>query len=425
LPAIERPSHLDDRERVLSWPRFEAAVPPPLRGRLARWVPGIVTGVADIDPALVLTATVAGAIHGQSLLWVVPLCIPFLITIFAVSERIGRQTEQGLVDLLRQHYGRSVALTCASVVIVINLAMIIADLRAVAEAFSMIVQQPATYFVAAIAFTVWYILIFRDYYRITHALAWMSLPLFAYIAAGVLSVSDPSRVLKSSFWPAQTQTSGFIIAFIAMVGSLLTPYVLVWQSSSRRERALVGDREPYGPGHHVGGLVAAVVSYFVLLTASEVLHGQVRGTVDFHQAANALAPLGEGGPLLFSLGIIGAGMVALPVLIASMCYSFAEAMGWRSGLSEHPWEASRFYVMISVVVFVAAAANFFPISPVGVLYWSQVLAGILTVPILVFILLLSNDRRIMRTTNTAMQNFWIGAAAGGLICAVLLIPFFK
>jgi Mn2+/Fe2+ NRAMP family transporter len=422
-PTIDRPTHLDDGAKVLRWPRWEAAVPPPLRGRLAKWVPGVVTGVADVDPALVLTATVAGAIYGHSLLWVVPLCIPFLITIFAVSARIGNQTEQGLVDLLRQHYGRGVALTCASLVIVINLAMIIADLRAVSEAFSMIVQQSQTFFVVAIAFTVWYILIFRDYYRITHALAWLSLPLFAYMAAGVLSVSDPGQVLKNTFWPTHTQSSNYIIAFIAMVGSLLTPYVLVWQSSSRRERALVGDREPYGPGHHAGGLVAVFVSYFVLLTAAEVLHGQVSGTLDFRQAANALAPLGEAGPLLFSLGIIGAGMVALPVLIASMCYSFAEAMGWRSGLSEHPWEASRFYVMISVVVFVAAAANFFPISAVGVLYYSQVLAGILTVPILVFILLLSNDRRIMRTTNTAMQNFWIGAAAGGLICAAVLSLF--
>jgi Mn2+/Fe2+ NRAMP family transporter len=425
-PTGERRGHSKDRAKVLAWPRLETAVAEPLRGRLARWGPGIVAGVADIDPALVMTATVAGAIYGHSLLWVVPLCVPFLITIFAVSARIGHQTEQGLVDLLRQHYGRGVALACASVVIVINLAMIIADLLAVSEAFSMIVQQQRIFFVAVIAFTVWYILIFRDYYRITHALVWLSLPLFVYVLAGVFSVTEPALVLKSTFWPTTTQSPDYVIAFIALFGSLLTPYVLVWQSSSRRERALVGDREPYGPGHHAGGLVAAVVSYFVLLTAAELLHGRVvSGPITFQQAADALAPVGEIGPLLFCLGVIGAGMVALPVLIASMCYSFAEAMGWRSGLSEQPWEASRFYVMISVVVFVAAAANFFRIDPVGALYWSQVLAGILTIPVLLFILLLSNDRRIMRTTNTAMQNFWIGAAAGGLICAALIVLFSK
>lgn len=412
---------------MLAWPRLEAAVPQPLRGRLARLGPGIVTGIADIDPALVITATVAGAIYGHSLLWVVVLCIPFLITIFAVSARIGHQTQQGLVDLLRQHYGRGVALACASIVIVINLAMIIADLLAVSEAFSVIVQQPRMFFVAAIAFTVWYILIFRDYYRITHTLVWLSLPLFAYLLTGVMSVSEPTVVLKNTFLPAPTQSPDYIIAFMALCGSLLTPYVLVWQTSSRREQALLGEREPYGPGHHAGGLVAALVSYSVLLTAAEVLHGRgvVAANLSSRQAAAALAPMGEIGPLLFCLGIIGAGLVALPVLVASMCYSFAEAMGWRSGLSEHPWEASRFYVMISVVVFVAAAANFFRINPVGALYWSQVLAGILTVPILLFILLLSNDRRIMRSTNSAMQNFWIGAAAGGLICAGLVVLIAK
>ena len=423
----KRRGSAEDRGKVLAWPRLEAAVPPPLRGRLARLGPGIVTGVADVDPALVLTATVAGAIYGRALLWVVPLCIPFLITIFAVSARIGHQTQQGLVDLLREHYGRGVALACASVVIVINLAMIIADLLAVSEAFSIVVQQPRIFFVAAIAFTVWYILIFRDYYRITHALVWLSLPLFVYIATAVLSVSDPLEVLRSTFWPVHTQNPSYVTGFMALFGSLLTPYVLVWQTSSRREQAVLGEREPYGPGHHAGGLVAALLSYSVLLTAAEVLHGSAKaaGNLSFREAADALAPLGEIGPLLFCLGVIGAGMVALPVLIASMCYSFAEAMGWRSGLSKHPWEATRFYVMISVVVFVAAAANFFRINPVGALYWSQVLAGILTVPVLVFILLLSNDRRIMRTTNTAAQNFWIGAAAGGLICAALLVVFSK
>jgi Mn2+/Fe2+ NRAMP family transporter len=135
-------------------------------------------------------------------------------------------------------------------------------------------------------------------------------------------------------------------------------------------------------------------------------------------AASALTPaVGSLGTVLFALGIIGAGMVALPVLVASMCYSVAEAMGWRSGLNENPWEAVRFYVLISFAMFLAAALNFLKINPVTALYWSQILAGALTVPILVFILVLSNDRRIVRTTNSVGQNFWIGAAIGGLLSA--------
>jgi Mn2+/Fe2+ NRAMP family transporter len=389
--------------------------------------PGIVTGAADVDPALVLTATVAGAAWGLSLLWVVPLCIPFLITIFAVSARIGHQTQQGLVDLLRQHYGRGLAMFCALVIIVINMAMITADLLAVSDALSVILLQRRIFFVAPLAFAIWYILIFRDYYKITHALVWLSLPLFAYVAAGVLAISDVREVLLRTFVPKVGRDPGFLTTLVALFGSLLTPYVLVWQTSSRREQALLGEREPYGPGHHAGGLVTALISFFVLLTAAEVLHtgGLATGDINFRQAANALLPLGEIGPVLFSLGIVGAGMVALPVLIASMCYSVAEAMGWRSGLSEQPWEAKRFYVLISIAVFVAAAANFFRINPVGALYWSQVLAGVLTVPILLFILLLSNDRRIMRTINSAWQNFWIGAAVGGLISAAFVVLWWK
>jgi len=422
----------EDRARLLPWrARDEDDQPHGLFDRLRRLGPGIVTGAADVDPALVLTATVAGAVYGLSLLWVVPLCIPFLITIFTVSARIGNQTQQGLVDLLRQHYGRGLAMLCAGMVIVINMAMIIADLIAVSDAFSIVLQQRRIFFVAVVAFGVWYILIFRDYYKITHALVWLSLPLFAYVVAGLLSVSSASEVVKHTFFlkirDAPFRHPGFLTTLVALFGSLLTPYVLVWQTSSRREQAVLGEREPYGPGHHAGSLVTALISFFVLLTAAEVLHpgGQANANMTFRQAANALAPLGDMGPILFALGIVGAGLVALPVLIASMCYSVAEAMGWRSGLSEQPWEAKRFYVLISVAVFIATAANFFRINPVGALYWSQVLAGVLSVPILLFILLLSNDRRIMRTTNSGLQNFWLGAAVGGLITAGLILLFRK
>jgi len=157
------------------------------------------------------------------------------------------------------------------------------------------------------------------------------------------------------------------------------------------------------------------------VAAASVLHLKQPLEMTTRQAAIALQPaVGELGPILFAVGIIGAGMVALPVLVASMCYSVSEAVGWRSGLSENPWEAKSFYVLISVSMLVATIANFFHINPVRALFVSQVLAGVLTVPILVSIVVLSNDRRIMRTTNTKYQNFWMGAAIGGLVAAQIL-----
>jgi Mn2+/Fe2+ NRAMP family transporter len=187
---------------------------------------------------------------------------------------------------------------------------------------------------------------------------------------------------------------------------------------------VTGGERPHSYESHAGTLVTTVLSFSVMLAAASVLHVKEPMEMTTRQAAMALGPaVGALGPVLFALGIIGAGMVALPVLVASMCYSVSEAMGWRSGLSETPWEAKSFYVMISLSMLVAALGNFVHINPVKALFLSQVLAGVLTVPILVFILMLSNDRRVMRTTNTRYRNFWIGAAIGGLLAAELLWVF--
>ncbi len=417
-----------DRGKVVHWPApVEPTHPPPpgWKGWLARVGPGFVTGAADVDPSLVLTATVAGAAYHYSLLWVVVLCIPFLWAVFAVSARIGHETRQGLVDLLRTHYGRRVAIACAVVIIFINMAMIIADIMAVSDAIAIILDLKRLFFVALVAFLVWYILIFRDYRKITRALIWMALPLFAYVASAVLAAPSPKDVLLGTFFPHIGRDAGYTEALIGIMGSLLTPYILVWQTSSRREAAMHGDVDAEAESH-MGTFVTTILSFSIIVAAGSVLHIAQPVNMTTSDAAQALAPVaGDLGALLFAIGIIGAGMVALPVLVASMCYSISESFGWRSGLSEHPWDAKGFYVLISIALIVGTVANFADISPVKALYWSQVLAGLLTIPVVVFILLLANDRRIMRTTNTAAQNFWLGAAAGGLIAAGLVYVWWK
>jgi Mn2+/Fe2+ NRAMP family transporter len=135
------------------------------------------------------------------------------------------------------------------------------------------------------------------------------------------------------------------------------------------------------------------------------------------QAAEALSGLGQLGPVLFSLGILGSGLVALPILVASLCFSISEAFGWKYGLSKSPWEARSFFVMICVVLFMAVTINYIGINTVKTLYWSQVMAGMFIVPILFFILKLSNDRRVLKTTNSVWENFWLGGAVGGMVVA--------
>lgn len=389
-------------------------------------ISGLVTGASDVDPALVLTATVAGAAYHYSLLWSVLLSVPLLLAVFAVSARIGFETRKGLVDLLHSHYGRAIALSCALLIVVINLVMIVADMMAVTEAFSIVAGLPRMFFIAAVAFSVWYVLIFRDYRRITHALALLSLPLFIYVVAAVLAHPDWQQVISYSLLPRIPRDPGYPATVIAILGSLLTPYVLVWQTSSRREDALAGVPSPSGAEHRAGAIVTTVLCYSIMVAAGTVLHAPLASDLTTRMAASALTPaVGVLGTVLFAVGIIGAGMVALPVLVASMCYSVAEAMGWRSGLNEDPWEAVRFYVLISGAMLVAASLNFIHANPVTVLYWSQILAGALTVPILLFILLISNDRRVMRTTNTWWQNFWIGAAAGAVVAATVIFLWWK
>jgi Mn2+/Fe2+ NRAMP family transporter len=386
----------------------------------------MVTGAANADPSLVLTATVAGAAFHYSLLWVVVLCVPFLLTIFAVSGRIGHETHRGLVDLLREHHGNLMAMMCAGTVLAINMAMIIADLMAVTDGLGIIMQQPRVYFTVATAFSIWYILIFHDYRKITRWLLWLSMPLYVYVAAALVASPPWMTVLRSTFVPAVPNSPKYVLGMVALFGSLLTPYVIVWQTSSRRENAAMGGAEPSGAESYAGTAVTTLLSYCIIVAAGTVL--RLGGNMDLTTqiAANALRPaVGDLGPIVFAVGIIGAGLVALPVLVASMCYSLGEAMGWKTGLSEHPWDAARFYVMISAALFIAAAANFFHINPVKALYWSQILAGILIVPILVFILVLANDRRVMRTINTRWQNFWIGAAAGGLTAATAILIFWS
>ncbi len=386
--------------------------------RLRRLGPGFVTGAADVDPSLVITATVAGAAYHFGLLWVVVLCVPFLIAVFAVSGRLGYETRRGLVDLLRETYGQWVALGCALTVVLINMAMIVADLMAISDGFSIILAQQRFFFVAATAFSIWYILIFRDYRKITRVLLFLSLPLFAYVAAAVMAAPTARQVLLGTLLPRVVHSSAYPATIVALIGSLLTPYVLIWQTSSRREHAVIGEEKPPGAEPHMGTFVTTLLAYSVVVAAGSVIHLSHPVDMTTRQAAEALQPaVGNYGQLLFALGIIGAGLVAVPVLVASLCYSIAEAMGWPAGLSEHPWEAKRFYALITLAVLSAAVLNYLPINPVKALYWSQILAGVLTVPILISILVLSNDRRIMRTTNTVGQNFWIGAAIGGLISA--------
>lgn len=380
--------------------------------RLLNSVPGVIAGAADLDPAAVLTATVAGASFGYSVGWVVLLCIPVLYSVFAVASRLGHETRRGLVELIKMRYGAKGAFPIALCMIIVNFAMIIGDIVAVSDSLSLILDLPRYFFLAVVGFIAWYILILGDFQKTTKILGTLSLILVAYVFAAWHVTPSFVGLAHGIFLPHLQATSGYAMAVIAVFGSLLTPDVIIWQTSSKRdlpERLL----NTHKSESHAGTFVACLISLSVMIAASH-LHITDPSSMTTRIAAEALRPLGEIGPILFSIGIIGSGLVALPILLASLCFSVAEAFGWESGLSKAPWEARFFYVMVSAVIAGAVTIDYFNVNTVKVLYGSQVIAGIVLVPIFIFILLLANDRKVMRTVNTRFENFWLIAAVVGM-----------
>jgi len=410
LPAV--PQRNDPATQVIKFPS-KVARKQELRSRsweaLTKIGPAIVTGAADLDPSAIVTATVIGAAFSFRLLWAVLLCVPFLLAALDVSTRIGIETRKGIFDLIRENYGRTAAACGAGFTLVISMVVIIADLMAVSDVLSIILHQPRMFFVPLIAFTVWYMLVFHDYRKITRVLVWFSLPVCLYLLAACVT-SPPIRQLLSGFFvPHLAGGRDYIEAMVALFGSLLTPYIVLWQASSRTDRG----HEPHKADSIIASVVTFVLAASIIIAAGSVLHLGHPVDMTTRDAAEALRPVaGDWGMVIFSLGIIGAGMVALPVLVASMCYDVTQAFGWEYGLSEHPWQAKRFYLLISGTMFLAVIGNFFKINPVTALYWSMILAGILLIPTLIFITFVSNNRKIMRTTNTLWQNILLGAATG-------------
>lgn len=398
-----------DRGRVVAFPQ---AASHQAAGLYRRVVPGIIAGAADLDPAAALTATVAGAGFGLSVAWVVLLCFPIVQSVLGVSARIGHETRLGLVSLIRDRFGRTIAYSIAGMVVAVNILMIVADLMAVSDSLSILVQQSARYFPAAVAFTVWYILNRIGYDKVTTTLSAVALFLLAYVAAAALGTHSPAALAHGIFAPKFSGQPGYVMAVIAVFGSLLTPDVIVWQTSTKRESGATFHNEE----SRYGCAVAVFISLSAIIAASH-MHIADPASMTTRQAAEALAPIGELGPPLFALGIIGSGLVALPILVSSLCFCIAEAAGWKYGLSKEPWEARGFFVLICFILLFAVVVNYIGINTVKTLYWSQLLAGLFIVPILFFILWLSNDRRIMKTTNTRWDNFWLGGAVGGMIVA--------
>lgn len=401
--------------------------------------PGLITGAADDDPSGIATYSQAGAAFGYGLLWTTLISLPLMLAVQLMCARIGVVAKEGLASALRAHYPRWLLWLACALLIVANILNIAADLGGMAAAARLLTGVPRVVFVPLFAALILVLLIFASYDAMTRVLKWLALALFAYIVSGLLAHPSWIGVLRGTLIPHVRWDRDYLLTVVAILGTTISPYLFFWQAAQtaeqehqiavrfprRRRRALTRELKDASVDTYAGMLVSQVIMYFIILTAGATLH--TAGMTDVQtadQAAMALRPVA--GPLaywLFALGIIGTGMLGVPVLAGSAAYAIAEAAGWGRGMDEKPSTAREFYavMVISMVVGMLLALTGF--NSIKLLVWSAVVNGLLAPPLIIIILLVCNNRAIMGEHRNGPVLNTLGAAAAGLmtLAAVALV----
>ncbi|WP_093451720.1 NRAMP family divalent metal transporter [Sphingomonas sp. YR710] len=369
--------------------------------------PGLITGASDDDPSGIATYSQAGAQFGFDLGWTLLLSWPLMCAIQEISARIGRVTGRGLAGNLKQHYPRAILAVIVPLLVIANVINIGADLGAMAAALQLLIGGPAFAYVALFAVLSVLLEIFLRYSRYVSVLKWLTLSLFAYVAV-VLVVHTPwPTVAHHLILPHISFTASYLTVVVAILGTTISPYLFFWQAEEEAEETRERDgakpleRAPeQAPAEiqriridtYIGMGFSNLVALFILLATATTLHA--RGVTDIQtsaQAAQALLPVaGHFAFLIFALGIIGTGMLALPVLAGSSAFATGEALGWHVGLSRKPHRAKAFYAVIAVATLIGAALNFSPIDPIKALFWSAVVNGVVAVPVMVMVMRLAS-----------------------------------
>jgi NRAMP (natural resistance-associated macrophage protein)-like metal ion transporter len=367
--------------------------------------PGLITGAADDDPSGIATYSQAGAGFGYAMLWTALLTFPLMVGIQMVSARIGRVTGHGLAANIRLHYSPALLYVLVGLLLIANTINIAADIGAMAAALKLLIGGPVHWYAIAFAMVSLVLQIFIPFPRYAPILKILTLSLFAYVAT-VFVVNVPwGEVFYRTIMPSISFKVDYVMAVVAVFGTTISPYLFFWQASQEAEelRATEGDaplREaPEQAQSHlqrikidtyIGMGFSNLIAFFIILTAAVTLH--VHGITDIQtsaQAAEALRPLaGEFAFLLFTAGIVGTGLLAVPVLAGSAAYAIAESFDWHIGLGRKPLEARGFYMILIIATLLGVALNFTPIDPIKALFWSAVINGVIAVPIMVVIMLM-------------------------------------
>jgi NRAMP (natural resistance-associated macrophage protein)-like metal ion transporter len=394
--------------------------------------PGLITGAADDDPSGISTYSVAGAAFGYSFLWTALLTFPLMAAVQLMCARLGMVSGSGLAAVIRLRYSRWVLWPACLLLIVANVFNIGADLGGMADATQMVTGIRSYYWTPFFALLIAGLLIWTSYDLIARVFKWLTLVLFAYVITAFLARPDWGTVFHGTFVPHLQWTRSYMSVLVGILGTTISPYLFFWQAAEEVEedrkhgKATVAqrrgstNRELRAAKEDVftGMFFSNLVMFFIILTTAATLHAHgVRNIDTARQASEALRPLaGTGAYWLFTLGLVGTGMLGVPVLAGSCAYTIAEAASWKgASLSNKPLRAPRFYLVIAAAIVVGLALDFAGLNAVKMLFWSAVLNGLLAPPLIVLVVLLTSDKKVMGTrTNSRV------AKVLGWICAALM-----
>ncbi len=408
---------------------------------LSRVGPGLITGVADDDPSGIATYSQAGAQFGLDMLWTMPLAFPLMAAIQSMCARIGRVTGKGLAANIKAAFPRTILQGVVFLLLVANTLNIAADIAAMGEVSDLVTGFDRYLMTVFFAVGMLLLQVFIPYHRYVSFLKWLTLSLLAY-AAVLFTVHVPWRdVALRTFWPSFTPNSEAATMVVGLFGTTISPYLFFWQASEEVEdmESRQGEapllRDPSSAGPELrrirwdtwsGMFYSDITAYFIILATAVTLN--VAGVKDIEtaaQAASALRPLaGDFAFLLFALGILGVGLISVPVLAGSAAYALSEAMGWKWGLERKLSDARGFYGVIAVSVFAALIIQYSPISPMKALFWSAVINGVVAVPLMVVIILLVSKKSVMGAFTAGRSIIilgWIATAVMGVAAVRMFI----
>jgi NRAMP (natural resistance-associated macrophage protein)-like metal ion transporter len=374
--------------------------------------PGVITGAADDDPSGIATYSVAGAQLGTKLLWTALLTWPLMAAVQMMCARIGKVTGRGLAGNFRQRFPGWLLIVVIIALLAANTINIAADLAGMADAAQMLSGVKSHWFVVAFALLISWATVRLRYHQIANVLKWLVLVLFAYPITAFVVGADWGRVARDTLVPSMPHTRDEWSTLVAILGTTISPYLFFWQASeeveeekaagqstlAQRRGATLQELELRNIDVGVGTFFSNVVMFFIILTTAITLnrHG-ITHIESSRQAAEALRPLaGRFAATLFTVGIIGVGVLAIPTLAGSAAYAFAETLGWRQGLDKKLKQAPAFYALILVSTGVGVGLDFVGINPVKALYWTAVINGLLAPFLLVAILVIASDKKLMQ-----------------------------